>query len=152
MPMPWTSPAERFHRSYMPDPNSGCWLWERSVRPNGYGVFMMEHGKQCVGAHRASWMIHNGDIPDGLFVCHKCDVRSCVNPNHLFLGTHAENIMDASRKGRMKGWKAILSESDVAEIRMSKAGRKELAARYGVRPCTISDIRSARSWRRVGTS
>ena len=148
MTMPWTSPHERFHRSYMPDPNSGCWLWELKLR-NGYGVFMMawRDGKS-IGAHRASWMLHKGPIPDDLFVCHKCDVPSCVNPNHLFLGTHKENIQDASRKGRMKGWKARLTEVDVAAIRASTERRAVLAERYKVSPHTIKDVRMGRSWRR----
>jgi len=75
-----------------------CWLWTGYRDPNGYGSL----GVDCKNrlAHRFSFELHNGAIPAGLFICHKCDVPSCVNPNHLFAGTQKENMMDCSRKGR----------------------------------------------------
>lgn len=93
----------RFEAKYIPEPNSGCWLWLGPVkigRRQGYGQFTLE-GK-TVGAHRAAWRLFRGTIPDGLFVCHKCDVRTCVNPDHLFLGTHVDNMVDMESKGRGK--------------------------------------------------
>lgn len=85
-----------------------CWEWTGSMDGVGYGKIVPHRGAKAVGAHRASWMIHNGKIPDGLVICHHCDNRRCVNPDHLFLGTQKDNVDDASRKGHLnvatKGW------------------------------------------------
>lgn len=90
---------ERFDAKYMPVPEAGCWIWTGAVNcERGYGYFIYE-GKPRL-AHRASWSIHNGPIPDGANVLHRCDIPSCVNPNHLFLGTLSDNMKDCSVKGR----------------------------------------------------
>lgn len=83
---------DRFMRYALPEPNSGCWLWTASTF-GGYGQFGMGHG-HVVGAHRAAWLLLRGPIPDDLFVLHKCDVKVCVNPDHLFLGTNKDNLDD----------------------------------------------------------
>lgn len=85
---------ERFDRLFMPEPNTGCWLWTGRINQDGYGIF----GDSGTGAHRASFQLFKGEIPKGLLVCHHCDVRSCVNPDHLFLGTHRDNMDDMMRK------------------------------------------------------
>lgn len=76
----------------------GCWLWRSAIVANGYGG--VKHNGKMVRAHRASWLIHYGPIPDGLQVCHRCDVKPCVNPEHLFVGTHKDNMRDCVEKGR----------------------------------------------------
>lgn len=76
-----------------------CWLWTGATRKVGYGV-LKRNGK-CLSAHRYSYELFKGKIPEGLDVCHTCDIRLCVNPDHLWVGTRKENMMDASKKGRV---------------------------------------------------
>lgn len=91
------SAAERFWDRV--EQSDGCWLWVAGTKNSGYGVFAPTHGEVHM-AHRYSWMLANGPIPDGMLVCHTCDVKLCVRPDHLFLGTAKENMDDMRRKGR----------------------------------------------------
>lgn len=134
--------------------DSGCWLWEHTLTSTGYGTFV--HEGERYYTHRLSWELHNGSIPDGLNVCHKCDVRNCVRPSHLFIGTQKDNMEDAAKKGRMEGPKgtvngrSILDESDVREIRKLLADgeltHKEIADRKGVHKNTVSAINTRQIW------
>ena len=91
---------ERFEQKYVPEPNTGCWLWTASLNNKGYGELNVA-GKARL-AHRLSHELFIGPIPAGMSVCHKCDTPACVNPKHMFAGSHADNMRDALRKGRLR--------------------------------------------------
>jgi hypothetical protein len=146
--------SERFWFSVLK--SEGCWEWQgcRNVE-GGYGV--IRFGKHLL-THRVSWELHNGQIPDGLCVLHHCDNPACVRPDHLFLGTHQENMDDKSRKGRnsppaaMKGEEhenAKLRDGDIPLIRRAVAigfRQKDVAAAYGVAQSLVSRIATGGSW------
>ena len=99
-----TTFLDRFKKNYIPEPNSGCWIWIGATAHKGYGTIRSDIKPfKPMGAHRASWILHNGPIGDGLHVLHKCDIAACVNPKHLFLGTHKENMKDMILKNRGRG-------------------------------------------------
>ncbi len=99
---------ERFNEKWLGEPNSGCWLWQGHYHKDGYG--WLDIGSRTDGtrgqilAHRLSWQIHFGPIPDGLGVLHKCDTPPCVRPEHLFLGTQKANMTDAAAKQRLRSF------------------------------------------------
>ncbi len=117
-----------------------CWLWNRGTNGDGYGCFKCDGGEQ-IGAHRFSWSLENGPIPAGKHVLHSCDNPPCVNPDHLFLGTHSDNLADAAEKGRMHGGRAKLTNEQVLEIRTSDLSLRKLAAKFGVTFQAISYAR-----------
>lgn len=118
-------------------------------------------GPKLLNAHRVAWIITHGEVPKGMLVCHKCDNPPCCNPNHLFLGTHADNVRDCVRKKRKnpvhgeRQWCAILSESDVREIRrryVFRGGKNStlgLAKEFGVDRSTITAITTGRIWKHI---
>ena len=125
-----------------------CWLWSAGHFKSGYGAFGFE--RKVLYSHRFSYMLSNGNIPDNLDVRHKCRYKNCVNPEHLELGTHAENMKDTIRdKTSTRGTKHPknkLTETQVREIRLSNKSQKEIAKEYRVDPSTISDIKRRLIW------
>ena len=137
--------AERFWPKVRITP--GCWEWTASRQTNGYGQIGV--GTRPHLAHRVSYELHYGDIPDGLVVRHKCDNRLCVNPDHLLTGTAADNVRDAQERGRLaygeRNRSTRLSEEQVREIRdLRGAPQKEVAARFGVTQAHVSNIQTGK--------
>jgi hypothetical protein len=127
----------------------GCWGWSRCKHSTGYGE-MFHRGKHWK-AHRASWTIHFGEIPKGLFVCHKCDNRICSNPEHLFLGTNAENMKDMASKKRAVP-RATLTKEQVLEIKkMIKLGvsSTKIGRDYNVSDVCIHYIKHNKTWKDI---
>jgi HNH endonuclease len=133
---------------------STCWLWTGFIGHYGYGLLTRKN--RTLRAHRYSYEREYGPIPVGLNVLHRCDVRACVRPSHLFLGSFKENMEDASAKGRLaRGeghWKTILTESDIRTIRNECAQgipMRELAARFNTTVITIWRIKKRMTWQHV---
>jgi hypothetical protein len=147
------------------DKSGECWLWTGGMSPSGYGNVGSTAGNKRRGfatraAHRISWILTFGEIGDGLCVCHRCDNPPCVNPAHLFLGTHLDNNRDMINKGRDRKnprrgeahHQAKLTEDAVLSIReLSRNGvpRAELAARFGVAQSGISKITLRQTWTHI---
>jgi hypothetical protein len=127
---------------------SGCIAWTGKTARGGYGRFTV--GGRPRSAHREAYRLAVGPIPDGLLVCHRCDNPSCVNPDHLFLGTVADNASDMVSKGRQAiGGKintAKLSPEQVHEIRNSSLSNRQASKVYGVSPSQIGNIKRNESW------
>lgn len=132
----------------------GCWEWQSTKIRCGYG-YHRESNKYHL-AHRFAFELWNGEIPEGMNVLHKCDNRACVNPDHLFLGTQQDNILDMIGKKRNghpageKHWCSKLTEKDVNDIRTKYIPRKcsmmMLAKEYGTSKSSIRDILNGNSW------
>jgi hypothetical protein len=143
---------ERILENSVPVTESGCWIWLGNCRTDGYG--RLRFNNKTYTAHRFSYRAFVGEIPNALHVLHKCDVRGCVNPDHLFLGTNVDNIKDRSAKGRSakgdRSPQAKLCRSQVLEIRKAySAGnvtQKDIANAYGVSRSLVSAIVRREVW------
>ena len=149
---------DRFMDKVSPEPNSGCWLWTAFTRKDGYGQFRFEGRTQA--AHRVAWQLYNGPLDrgasgSGVCVLHKCDNPACVNPDHLFTGSNADNVKDMVAKGRNQkcmgqdASMAKLTDADIITIRLlARMGKpqNEIATMFNVDNSTISDIKRRKSW------
>lgn len=147
------TPEERFRQHLARGLFTDCWEWQGATR-NGYGVMNIDH--TVVYAHRFSYELHHGSVPDGMYVCHTCDNRLCANPYHLFLGTHADNIRDMYAKGRgnpsRQGSKPKVTADDVRQIRLRGAqgvSYTVLAEEYGVTKANICLIVKRKRWSHI---
>lgn len=140
----------------------GCWIWVAGRNRRGYGLFGAgtRMNPMSLLASRASWMLARGPIPAGLYVCHHCDNPPCVRPDHLFLGTQSDNMLDAYSKGRKRGFtqrrqtgeenhRAKLTADTVRTIREARLPARVLAQQLGVSKQAVQDVRSGRTWRHV---
>lgn len=130
--------------------SDGCWLWKGPKDQRGYG--RISHGKM-LKAHRVAYELHVGPIPEGMCICHRCDNPSCVNPAHLFAGTHADNMRDKKEKGRARGVQpgeghhaAKLTRERVNQIRAEPNRVREWAQLFNVSPRTIKDVVENITW------
>lgn len=151
-----TLPARLAKKIVVGPKGTGCWQWIGASHYFGYGSIMIAAGQNTT-AHRASWLVHYGPIPDGMHVLHRCDNPPCTNPKHLWLGTNAENAEDRRLKGRGKGGPSpgeanhfhVLTERKVRKIRTDKRPTNIVASQYGVHPDTIRLVRNRKIWKHL---
>lgn len=148
---------ESFYNNIRVDSETGCWIWQGTIAENGYGHVRFQN-KQWV-AHRLSWIFYFGSIPDGLWVLHRCDVRACVNPKHLFLGNVLDNHHDMDSKGRRRFhvgeecYNTKLSIDTIREIRRLWATgnyrQRDLCKQFGISRKHIHKIVNGLIWKNV---
>ena len=145
------SVQERFDSKWIPEPNSGCYIWTGCLNAAGYGRFNY-HGK-ITNAHRISWELHNNKNAEGFVIRHKCDNRACVNPDHLIEGTQADNIKDIYERKRNRHLsgeehpRSKLTEELVDRIRSDGRISRVIAESYGISRSQVSKIKSGKAWR-----
>lgn len=153
----WPSREERFFAKVDKTPGQGpsgdCWLWTGAALPDGYGHF--KDGRRARPAHVVSFEIANGPLPEGMNGLHSCDNRPCVNPDHIFPGSHQDNMDDMVAKGRGDAPKgeahhdAKLTEDQVRSIRTDPRSNSAIADAYGVSDAAIWQIKARRNWRHL---
>lgn len=143
--------VERFNNGYIVNEQTGCWEWQKNIQINGYGH--MKHSGKARSAHRVSYEMHNGEIPKGFYVLHKCDNRCCVNPQHLFVGTASDNRKDMQSKGRHAHGERVntakMTEAQIIEIYALSdggLGSPRIAKKYGISTTMAWNIKTGKSW------
>lgn len=141
--------AERIEWWSMPEPNSGCWLWLGTIHSKtGYGGTSDKRtGRKILTAHRASWEAFNErPVPPGKVVRHKCDVKSCVNPDHLIIGTQRDNIIDAVKRDLHQH---KLTDEEVLEIYRDPRPGRRIAKDYKVTQANVWRIKNKKNWKHL---
>lgn len=131
---------DQFNSFYMPEPNTGCWLWIGGVDQRGYGHIKDITTRRTVSAHRRSYLLFKGIVPPpGMFVLHRCDQPCCVNPDHLFLGTHQDNMADMAKKGRSHTRPHNLTPDEIAGVMTDSLQMKnrEVREKYKIHSWTV---------------
>ena len=140
--------------------NENCWEWKNATDGNGYGRIYLG-SRRALLAHRVSYLIHKGEIPDGLFVCHSCDNPTCTNPLHLFLGTPKDNMQDCIKKGRKNvprganhyNVKLTIDQAiKIKELTKLKYTQIRLSKMFNVSPSTIQNIVDGKTWKNATAS
>jgi len=143
--------SQRFWSKAKVGRKNKCWNWKASKTNDGYGRIQVN--KENWLAHRLSWTIHNGRIPKGMHVLHKCDNPACINPSHLFLGSHLDNMRDKTKKGRgAKGEKhgrSKLTKEQAIKIFYDTDLQKNIAKKHGINSVTVSLIKSRKRWKHI---
>ncbi len=147
----------RFESKYERIPMLDCWIWTAGSNEKGYGILGL--GKKFIKAHRASYLLHKGEIPSGMNILHKCGVSCCVNPDHLYPGTQKENARDTKEMGRLRlpdnngekaTWSKLTAEQALEVFRAKKNKKKgtgtALARKLGVHKSTIYQIWAGSNW------
>lgn len=154
MPKPRAVVCDSYFRKRSKISDNGCWEWKLHISNSGYGQAKV--GQRFWNAHRLSWAYYHGSIPDGMIVCHKCDNRKCVNPNHLFVGTTQDNVDDKMRKGRFVAKRgensgtAKLTEDKVIAIRCDPRPQAHIARDYGISQSNVCLIKTGKAWAHIG--
>jgi len=141
------SHAARFYAKTTPEPNTGCLLWTGATDACGYGRFSL-NGRNG-SAHRIAYELSVGEIPNDLHVLHHCDIPSCVNSEHLFLGTHHDNMGDAAVKGRVRSKLSVPQVRQIKRLLRKGATDAGLGRLFGVTTNAIRLIRIGKNWRHV---
>jgi hypothetical protein len=138
----WT--LDKMFARCVPEPNSGCWLWDGAWMSGGYGNVKVKG--RAMTAHRLAFQLAGGDGEER-DICHRCDTPSCCNPDHLFAATHQENMRDALQKQRWRNLK--LTAKQALNIRADTRSAREIAVDYGVVDDTVRNIKSGHTWKHL---
>ena len=144
---------QRITDSYIPEPNSGCWIWVAGINACGYGTIGVNYKSQL--AHRVSYQVFRGSFPKNKKILHRCDMPCCVNPDHLFVGTQADNVRDMESKKRAyhprgeNNGLAKITEADVRMIRADPRGERSIARSMGLTRAIVRGVKIGRTWGHV---
>lgn len=144
--------ADEFLKRFALTGSNDCWVWQGSMN-GAYGALNFQ--RSTYAAHRVSYSFFIGLIPDGLHICHECDNPPCVNPLHLFAGTHADNMADMKAKGRARGLVGVkhhsakLNDHAAMQIFLSQGPQSDIANKFGVSRETVSGIKNKRYWKHI---